>query len=206
MSTPIALTLTLSPDNPSNTTIFDPDNKVLYTVHTTHDKETVTHVKNAEDEELASLEWHDVLPDKVSVGNKTPTSLRDWLHTSLVPFYLKDDASFKDDSGRKYKWRGNFPGRSLELFAEDDGYKEPIARSIRSLRARDGGLQQPTQLLLTERAVQVRDVVVISFLFLEKGRRVNEKTSQNMADVMAAPPLSAMTGYDYNVRDGGVGH
>ncbi|TBU59989.1 hypothetical protein BD310DRAFT_876064 [Dichomitus squalens] len=206
MSTPIALTLTLSPDNPSNTTIFDPDNKALYTVHTTHDKETVTHVKNAEDEELASLEWHDVLPDKVTVGHKAPTSLRDWLHTSLVPFYLMDDASFKDDSGRKYKWRGNSPGHSLELFAEDDGYKEPIARSIRSLRTRNGGLQRPTQLLLTERAVQIRNVVVISFLFLEKGRRVNEKTSQNMADVMAAPPLSAVTGYDYNVRDGGVGH
>ena len=90
MSTPVALILTLSPDNPSNTTLLDPDNNVVYTVHTTHDNETVTHVKNADDEELASLEWHDVRFDKVTVGNKAPVSLRDWLHTRLVPFYLKE--------------------------------------------------------------------------------------------------------------------
>ena len=48
MSSPVALTLTLSPDNPSNTTLLDPDNNVLYIVYTMHDKEIVTHVKNAD--------------------------------------------------------------------------------------------------------------------------------------------------------------
>lgn len=90
MSTPIAATLTLTRDNPSNTAILDPDDKLLYTVNTTHGKATITHVLNADEEELASLEWRDVLPDKVTLGNKAPTSLRDWLHTSLVPFYLKE--------------------------------------------------------------------------------------------------------------------
>ena len=89
MATPVAATITLAQVNPSNTAILDPDDKFLYTVHTTHSKATATHVLNADEEELASLEWRDVLPDKVTLGNKAPTSLRDWLHTSLVPFYLK---------------------------------------------------------------------------------------------------------------------
>ncbi|KAI1787407.1 hypothetical protein LXA43DRAFT_1098327 [Ganoderma leucocontextum] len=201
MSAPIAATLALTRDNPSNTTIIDADDKALYTVHTTHNKETVTHVQNADEEELASLEWRDVLPDKVTLGNKAPTSLRDWLHTSVVPFYLKDDVSFKDDSGRKYKWRGNAPGRSLELFAEDDEYKEPIARFLRSRN----DWQQLAQLVLTARAVQIRDLVVISFLFLEKSRRTNETASQNRADVLSTPVFSGVMGNDYNVKNGGIG-
>ena len=92
MSAPIAAVLTLSPDNPSNTTIFDADNKALYTVHTEHTKAaTTTRVQNAEDVELAALEWREVLPDKVTLaGGKGPMSLREWLRTSLVPFYLKE--------------------------------------------------------------------------------------------------------------------
>ena len=92
MTTPIAAVLTLSPDNPSNTTIFDADNKALYTVHTEITKAaTTTRVFNAEDVQLAALEWHDILPDRVTLaGGKGKASLREWLHTSLVPFYLKE--------------------------------------------------------------------------------------------------------------------
>ena len=89
---PIAAVLTLSPDNPSNTTIFDADGKALYTVHTEHTKSaTTTRVQNADDEELAALEWREVLPDKVTrAGAPGPVSLREWLKTSLVPFYVKE--------------------------------------------------------------------------------------------------------------------
>ncbi|KAI0360162.1 hypothetical protein OH77DRAFT_1434456 [Trametes cingulata] len=212
MSAPIASTLVLSPDNPCNAAVIDEQGKQLYTVYTEHGKTTVTHVKNADDEVIASLEWRDVLPDKVTVGNKGPMSLRDWLHTTLVPFYFKDDVTFQDDAGRKYKWRGNAPGRALEvgqtvaftLFSEDDGFKEPIARFLKSVRGRGDGTDRPATLLLTARAVQIRDTVVTSFLFLEKGRRTNETTSQNSADVLATPVLSAVTGSDYNVRNGGI--
>ncbi|KAH9850261.1 hypothetical protein C2E23DRAFT_735357 [Lenzites betulinus] len=204
MSAPVALTLTLSPDNPSNTVVLDPDGKELYNVYTEHGKATVTHVQNADEKILASLEWRDVLPDKVTLMNKSPMSIRDWLHTSLVPFYLKDDVTFRDDSGRKYKWRGNAPGRAFELFAEDDSYKEPIARFGKSRTYRATGTSTPAMLLLTARAVEVRDIVVISFLFLEKTRRTNETASQSRADVLCTPMLSAMTGSDYNVRNGGI--
>ena len=88
-----------------------------------------------------------------------------------------------------------------QLFAEDDGYKEPIARFLRSRN----DLQQLAQLVLTARAVQVRDIVVTSFLFLEKSRRTNETASQSKADIMSTPVLSGVTGNDYNVKNGGIG-
>ena len=62
----------------------------------------------------------------------------------------------------------------------------------------------PANLLLSKRALEIRDDVVLSFLFLEKSRRVNETTSQRSADVLATPALSALTGHDYNVSNGGV--
>ncbi|KAI0635653.1 hypothetical protein C8Q77DRAFT_1098810 [Trametes polyzona] len=204
MATSVPLTLTLSPDNPSNTSVLDQNGRALYTTYTEHGKTTVTHVRDADEHILASLEWRDVLPDKVTLGNKGPMSLRNWLHTSLIPFYLKDDVSFQDDAGRKYKWRGNAPGRTLELFAEDDGFKEPIARFTKSRKDHASGTTTPATLTLTGRAAEIRDVVVISFLFLEKTRRTNETASQNRADVLSTPVLSAVTGSDYNVRDGGI--
>ncbi|KAH9856603.1 hypothetical protein C2E23DRAFT_866008 [Lenzites betulinus] len=204
MSAPVTVTLTLSPDNPSNAAVLDPDGKELYTVYTEHGKATVTHVQSADEELLASLEWRDVLPDKVTLAGKSPVSIRDWLHTSLVPFYLKDDVGFQDDAGRKYKWRGNAPGRAFELYTEDDGFKEPIARFARSRVDRASGSRTPATLVLTARAAEVRDIVVISFLFLEKTRRTNETASQSRADVLSVPVLSAVTGSDYNVRDGGI--
>ncbi|KAI9000592.1 hypothetical protein BD414DRAFT_6328 [Trametes punicea] len=208
MSARIAATLTLSPDNPCSAAILDAHGKPLYTVYTVHGKSaTTTHVKNADEQILASLEWRDVLPERVTLGRKGPMSLRDWLRTSLVPFYLKDDVRFHDDAGRKYKWRGNAPGRTLELFSEDDNFTEPIARFLKSRKdRRESGeiWTTPATLVLTPRAVEIRDTVVISFLFLEKSRRTNETASQSAADALAAPPFSAVTGSDYNVRDGGI--
>ncbi|OSD06307.1 hypothetical protein PYCCODRAFT_919508 [Trametes coccinea BRFM310] len=206
MSAPIAATLTLSPDNPCNTVILNDDGKPLYTVHTEHTKSaSVTYVRNAADEHvLASLEWRDVLPDRVTLGDKGPMSVRDWLHTSLVPFHLKDDVSFRDDAGRKYKWRGNAPGRSLELYAADDGYAAPIARFRKSRRDRTTGTHAPAALLLTARALDARDAVVLSFLFLERRRRTDEAEVQSRADVLGTPALAAAAGADYVVRNGGV--
>lgn len=101
-------------------------------------------------------------------------------------------------------WRVLIPPR-IKLFAEDDGFKEPIARFVKSRVDRALGTTTPATLALTERAVQIRDTVVISFLFLEKTRRTNETASQSRADVLSTPVFSALTGSDYNVRNGGVG-
>ena len=89
-----------------------------------------------------------------------------------------------------------------QLFAEDDGYREPIARF---LRARKAEPMRPAQLVLTARGEEILDIVVISFLFLEKSRRTNETSSQNCVDAWSTPPLSGINSNDYNVRDGGIG-
>ena len=80
--------LTLSPDDPSNTTITDAHWRALYTVKTIpgeHHSRTHTEVRNADGELLASLEWHHIRPDKVTFGDKPPISLGEWLHRSLLP-------------------------------------------------------------------------------------------------------------------------
>ena len=92
-----------------------------------------------------------------------------------------------------------------QLFAEDDGYKEPIARFLRARKDHATGARLPASLVLTDRAAQIRDDVVISFLFLEKTRRTNEIASQSRADVLSTPALSGVTGHDYNVKNGGIG-
>ncbi|KAI1797350.1 hypothetical protein LXA43DRAFT_849896, partial [Ganoderma leucocontextum] len=113
------------------------------------------------------------------LGKKPPTSLRNWLQTRAAD----ENASFKDDSGRKYQWKGTTYSKTLELFAEDDGYKEPIATFKKSrLNLGEDLPAEPASLTLTERAVEIQDHVVISFLFLERLRRGQENTSQNNAN------------------------
>ena len=80
-------TLTLSPDNPSNTSIMNTAGDVLYSVITdyAHGK-TFTQVRRADDEVIGSLEWREVLSDRVRVGDCRPVSLWDWMKKSAVPF------------------------------------------------------------------------------------------------------------------------
>lgn len=82
------LILVFQPDNPCNTTIIDEETrKVMYQVATEHEKSsTVTRVKNAVGESIASWEWRDVRSDIITLGNGTPTSVSSWLKKSLVPF------------------------------------------------------------------------------------------------------------------------
>ena len=80
-------TLTLSPDNPTNTSIMNTAGDVLYSVITDHaHKATYTQVRRADDEVIGSLEWREVLADRVRVGDGRPVSLWDWMRKSAVPF------------------------------------------------------------------------------------------------------------------------
>ena len=80
-------TLVLSPDNPSNTHVIDEDGKILYFVETEFPgNKTLTHVKNGDEEEIATLEWRDVLPDKVALKGQKQQSLSSWLHKGISPF------------------------------------------------------------------------------------------------------------------------
>ncbi|KAI0346072.1 hypothetical protein BDW22DRAFT_716198 [Trametopsis cervina] len=201
------LSLTLTRDNPSNTTLVSQEGVTLYVVVSEHTKKAmVTTVRDAHEKVVASLEWREVLPDKVVYGDKKAISMGDWMKRSLIPF--KDDVTFTDDEGRKYKWKGNSAGRSFELYSADDNYASTIARFYRSRRIpvtppsdpTEGFASTPTlvntpttapaRLDLTPRAVQIQDLVVTSFLFLEKTRQINETESQSRADVLGTPALN----------------
>ncbi|PIL29768.1 hypothetical protein GSI_07973 [Ganoderma sinense ZZ0214-1] len=153
-------TLTLSPDDPSNTTISDtePEETRLYTVSTRHRwNGTTTYIANVHGEVLASLERWLILNDRVILGRDQPVSLRE------------------DVSGRKYKWRGHTvsSASALELFMKDDEYAQPIARFDRPRKTSDGR-EEPATLTLTGRALEIQDLVVLSFVFVEHQRRKEE--------------------------------
>ncbi|OCH95390.1 hypothetical protein OBBRIDRAFT_788274 [Obba rivulosa] len=170
-----SVVLTFTPNNPSGTTITDEDGRVVYSVSTAHsEKPFVTSIRNAYGETIATNIWRRSLPDKVTLSNKSPISVNDWLRKSIIPFV--NDVSFKDDNGKQYKWKGLSPGTSLILFSAEDGYKQPIARFLKP--SKDHTTNSPTplpaQLVLNSRAAEMQDTVVVSFLLLEKTRRLRE--------------------------------
>jgi len=172
------LTLVLQPDNPCNTTIIDEETgKVMYQVATEHGKSTVTRAKNAVGESIASWEWRDVRSDIITLGNGTPTSVSSWLKKSLVPF--KDTVTFKDASGRNFKWKGNGAGMQFELYIETDKIS-PIAQFRKSRRVANAETRAAT-LTLNGIGKEIIDLVVISFLVLEKARRGKETSMLNRA-------------------------
>jgi hypothetical protein len=78
---------TLRPDNPCNTTITRSSGDAQYSIVTENtSKSTFTTVRNAGDEVIGSLEWKDVLSDRVTIGSSRPVSLGDWIKKSKVPF------------------------------------------------------------------------------------------------------------------------
>lgn len=126
--------------------------------------------------------------------------------------------TFKDDAGRQFKWKGNAPGLALEvcsrlppsqrprpnncylqLFSEDDKFAQPIARFHRSRKDNrtDPPGQIPATLVLAPRAVEIQDLVVSSFLFLDRARRISEtsydKWTQNMVLVERRDAVMAMS-------------
>jgi hypothetical protein len=80
--------LILEPDNPCNTTIVDNVSDVIrYRVTTEHTKnKTVTYVKNAAGETIASSEWRDIQSDMITIGKNPPVPSSTWLKKSMIPF------------------------------------------------------------------------------------------------------------------------
>jgi len=202
------LTLTLTRDNVSNCDLVDDNGKVYYQVITEHtDKSTTTTIRNASNEIIASLEWRDTLADKVTYGQGKPMSLWDWMKKSYIPF--NDTISFTDESKRSYKWKGNTSGRSLELYTSKPNSPSPIAKFLPAKRGfNPEGKDLPhvwskPQFVIDARGQEIQDLIVASFLFLEKNRRTNEATTNNLADIEAAPALNVI-GPNYNAHNGGV--
>ncbi|KIM40466.1 hypothetical protein M413DRAFT_445923 [Hebeloma cylindrosporum] len=183
------LILVLQPDNPSNTKITDKDTgELVYTVHTEHEKETITYVKDAEGKILAQWEWHDTRSDIVTLGNAKPMPSSVWLRKSLIPF--NSSVSFKDDKARSFKWKGVEGGGQMELYSSEEK-NHPIAAFSKSLRYTDRKVNPPAQvfrdatLTLGTRAQEITNLVVISFLMLEKTRRMKETSQGSVASALA---------------------
>jgi len=195
-------TFTLEPDNVCNMSLRDEDLKVLYTTETVFPgSKTLTHIRNGDDEIIATLEWRDILSDKVTIGTKEKITLSSWLKKSTMPF--THTATFKDDAGQSYRWEGNGPGLQLQLFAEDSSSKEPIARFVKSHEGNSPKVPAtPAQLHISPRGLEIRDLVVLSFIFLEKSRRMNENSNQARADVLGTPGIT-LPGFQA-IQNGGV--
>lgn len=171
-------TLFLQPDNPCNCTI-SLDGKPVYEVVTTHEPKTVTTVRNGAGEVIGSFEWRDVRSDVVTFGENGETmSSGDWLKKSHLPF--KDGITFKNKQGKKFEWKGTQKG--IQLFADHIHGKGPIARFRKSygvLLDKSAGSPTretvPAELIMDEEANAMRDEVVLSFILLEKDRRVHEE-------------------------------
>ena len=75
-----------------------------------------------------------------------------------------------------------------QLFSEEDHFAQPIARFLKSQHVLhpEPGVTDAT-LVLTPRATEIQDLVVASFLFLEKTRRIRDTTLSNVSSTMATP-------------------
>ncbi|KAJ3744154.1 hypothetical protein DFH05DRAFT_1156653 [Lentinula detonsa] len=186
MSFPVSpLNLILESDNPYNTNMYDEkDGRILYQVMTEQQYETVTRVKNVDGETIASWQWRDPKPDIIVLGNGNPVPLNTWLKRSIMPF--KDSVTFQDQIGRHFKWKGWGTGPPLEyasqLYCEDDK-KHPIAQFVKSHSLPPSQTTQwlKAKLWVDRRGQEILDLVVISFLVLEKNRRA-EHSSMHRTD------------------------
>ncbi|KAG8869563.1 hypothetical protein FRC20_001244 [Serendipita sp. 405] len=179
------MVLTFVHDNPLNTSIRGPDGSILYRVTTSFGNETralsmetgtVTTVERADGHVVARLFWMEFGYDKVSIGEEKAVRLGKVLHSGA---FFSDTASLKDDIGRKYEWKGNRPGLTLRLYALDSPIK-PVAFFTRSRPELVAGGPQPASLTVFPRGHGILDLIVWSFCFLEKGRRIDENKYGNI--------------------------
>ncbi|KAJ3829890.1 hypothetical protein F5880DRAFT_1519137 [Lentinula raphanica] len=173
------LNLILESDNPYNTNMYDEkDGRILYQVRTEQQFETMTRVKNVDGETIATWHWRDPKPDIIVLGNGNPVPLGTWLKRSIMPF--KDSVTFQDQIGRHFKWKGWGTGTALELYCEDDK-KHPVARFVSHSAQTHGQTSQWLQarLLVDQRGLEILDLVVISFLVLEKNRRAENSRTES---------------------------
>ncbi|KAF7976099.1 hypothetical protein HWV62_7519 [Athelia sp. TMB] len=179
----VPLILTLESDCPWSTNFLDPEGDVLYETRTYFQGDTnYTAIRNDKEEIIGTLRWKETLPDEIMLKGLKFKSIAGWLKKSWIP--MNYTVALKDDTGRGYVWTGNAPGLKLQLYtAEDKKKTAPIATynnsyliSNTNSSGHPGSPQSPptrglATLELTERAQEIRDLVVTSFVVLEKGKK-----------------------------------
>jgi len=172
-------TLTLESDCPWKTAIIDDTGCTVYDVKTAfHEDSNYTAIRNERYEIIATLRWRDFLPDQIMFdGCAEFVSLNSWLKRSKVP--MTHNVKWKDNSGRGYVWHGNAPGLPLELFTEDDK-RIPIATYHPSALKSNSRppIRAPPRLEFSRQGHDIRDLMVVSFVCLEKKRRTEQNKVQ----------------------------
>ncbi|THH21294.1 hypothetical protein EW146_g231 [Bondarzewia mesenterica] len=199
MSDPSIFTFSLQPDNPCNTTLVDEDGAQVYAVQTdfSDEKKPKTRVCDALGYCIAEWIWRDTRSDLLTLRDRPQIPASAWLHKSLVPIkdvYFAALSLSKTTSGGKYKWKNNSPGVYPQLFSAESK-ERPIARFRPALKNPEGRKfppLQPAQLLLDARADEIRDMVIVSFLLLERRRREASTESENRASAIAVPLVTTI--------------
>ncbi|KAH6900902.1 hypothetical protein BKA70DRAFT_1230665 [Coprinopsis sp. MPI-PUGE-AT-0042] len=178
--TPLRVFL-LTSDSPCSCSLIDQEtDDIWYTVSTELGKEATKTVLNGTDQVIASWKWREFSSDILTLGSLEPMPASAWLRKSLSPF--KTDVSFSGKDEVKYTWKNNDPWQDLELYKEDDE-TNPIAQFQKAAnwRASVGPQDPPVQmhrpatLTLDARGQEIQDLVVISFLILQKQKRAEGK-------------------------------
>ncbi|KZT41657.1 hypothetical protein SISSUDRAFT_1042429 [Sistotremastrum suecicum HHB10207 ss-3] len=160
----------LSSVDPTATDIFSEEGELVYTVSTSrperHKKgRPVTSIHRASGDLMASLSWHPVNSafDKVTIGA---------MHYEMIDFkkgklLLTETALFADARGRWYEWNRNKEINALELTAKDTDEKIVSVELV----TRDGQAQPTPLLTFAPRAMELQDMCIMTWLFLEKQHR-----------------------------------
>ncbi|KAG9039452.1 hypothetical protein FRB95_010741 [Tulasnella sp. JGI-2019a] len=190
---------TFTNDNPNKTQLVDDSLKrVVYDVRVDFEgKRPITFMRHlnadgSQGEIFGQLEWHDFFPDQMTFkGSKKVKK------TSFFSKAGMFGVSFKDDQGRKYTWKGLGAGLQLQLHADDNfNPNMPIAQFQRTRR--DYSTQPatvfPAMLFMTPRGVEIKELVIFTFLVLEKVRRTDENSTTNKleAENLGGGPLGGM--------------
>ena len=87
--------------------------------------------------------------------------------------------------GDKWSQLSNlFPDSVVQLYSHDDK-TNPIAKFAKSTSQ-----DTPGSLTIDSRGIAMRDVVVVSFLLLEKSRRARENSTMSHASASGTPPFT----------------
>lgn len=109
-----------------------------------------------------------------------------------LPYNFLSTVTFQDASGRNFKWKGN--GRAKQQLYIESDKTSPIAQFRKSRRIVDqvaNAGEKPATLTVNNIGEEILDLVVISFLVLEKARRGTETSTLNRAEGAAFGGFSA---------------
>ncbi|KDQ21157.1 hypothetical protein BOTBODRAFT_194017 [Botryobasidium botryosum FD-172 SS1] len=171
--------LAFSNDNPLHTILSSPHG-VNYVIETQSKgpKAWTTYSRDNGDV-LATLEWRDTLSDKITIGDGPSTRLSKLFRRSNL---WGSSFILRGPDGEKYKWKGIGCGIQRQLHVS--GSPEVVSTFCRSRKDRKTGEMRPATLRVRASGMHMIDLIVISFLALEKGGRIKEKNARLSANAI----------------------